>query len=354
MVRFGQGALVIAVVLWSYTPGILSMTITGPSSAVSNSSVTFTWTSVSSDPTTFEIDVDQALNTLNQSDPYWIINDLTTADGSATVSLPVLSAGTHRIAFSSTDGFNILAEGSIEILAEPASSSVPVSIPPPPPTSSSASPAPSLPPTSSNSQSSSHRPQSQTASSGAPQSPSNPTSPSPAATSLLSQSSSSQSQIGAASSTGGPQIAATKHHTNAGAIAGGVVGAIVVILLALLGWWYFRRRSRSTAAAESHGETSQFLAAPISSALAVHNNQEFRPWEDTETTLQSHPLSRLVKRLTSVTSRKQPITVSRDPAVMAPYTTQPTHQPSREELFDEVQRLRAQVRTVSPPPYYGE
>ncbi|KAJ6503545.1 hypothetical protein C8R45DRAFT_973198 [Mycena sanguinolenta] len=375
MVRFSQGTLV---VLWFCVPGILPMTITGPSSGQSNSIVTFTWTSVSSDPTLFEIDIDEALNTLNQSDQYSIINDLSTASGSATVTLPVLSVGTHRIAFSSTDGFQILAEGSIEILAPSSSSSpssstlgsstsVPVpSSTPPVSTSSSTSPqaASSIPSTSSSSESSSAH--SQSATSEAPKSASSDqSSPSPAATSSISQSSSAQSQA----ATSEPQESvpsafpggATKHHSNAGAIAGGVVGGAVIILLALLGWWYFYRRRSSAAAGESYNDTlarPQFLVSPISSALtgarAVHNESINRPWETNETTTVSSAATP-ASATSGVTSRKQPIIIHCEPSAV--HTTQSDDGPSREEvqqLLGEVQRLREHIGAISPPAYSGE
>ncbi|KAF7358169.1 hypothetical protein MVEN_00865300 [Mycena venus] len=377
MARFrSHVTLVTAVVLWFWAPGILPMKITGPSSGQPNGTVTFTWTSDSSDPTIFEIDIDEELNSLLQSDPYWIINNLNTADGSATVTLPDLLVGTHRIAFSSNDGFQILDEGSIEILAASSSSvsssSAPTtskSVPPPPPvskppTTSSTTPISSSSQpfstqsfstqsfstqsfsTQSSAQSSST--QSQTATSGAQQS----VFPSPAPTSALPESLPTQSQIAAS----GPQPDVTKRHSNAGAIAGGVVGGAVVILLALLGWWYFHRRSGSAAAGESYNDISaspQFLAVPVSSALAgnrpVHNgsnNHEFRPWEDNERSAISSTATP-VSATASASTRNQPV-MYRD----AP--TQPDHGPSREDLLQEVERLRAHIGAIPPPAYSGE
>ncbi|KAJ7870908.1 hypothetical protein B0H14DRAFT_229675 [Mycena olivaceomarginata] len=107
-----------------------------------------------------------------------------------------------------------------------------------------------------------------------------------------------------------------------GAIAGGVVGATVVILLALLGCWYLSRRRRSAAASqESYGrsQTPQFLAAPVSNALAAP------------------PAS------TISTSRKRPIGA---PAVN---TIQSGSSPSRDELLEEVQRLRQHMTIAAPP-----
>ncbi|KAF7358172.1 hypothetical protein MVEN_00865600 [Mycena venus] len=348
-----------SVILWFCTPGILPMTITGPSSAQSNSIVTFTWTSVSGDPTIFEIDSDEALNSLNQSDPYWIVNNL---------------APTHRIAFSSNDGFQILAEGSIEILAASSSSipsssapdsstgvPVPVSRSPVPSTGSFTSPTSSITPTLSSSQSSPTQPQTATSRAQISVS-SDQISPSPAATSFISESSTQPqtSNIGPQNSVPSESTVA-KHHSNASAIAGGVVGGAVMILLALLGWWYFHRRSSSAAAGESQSDIlarPQFLAAPISTALTGarevyngSNNHEFRPWEDNETSAVSSAATPALAT-SDVSNRKQPIFMYHDPPAVD--TTQPHHGPSREELLEEVQRLREQLGAISPPSYSGE
>ncbi|KAJ7915048.1 hypothetical protein B0H13DRAFT_1872415 [Mycena leptocephala] len=264
-----------------------------------------------------DIDIDENLDSLLQSDPYYIINDLEAASGSATFDLPALSVGTHRIAFSSTDGFQILTEGSIEILAEgsssiPSSSSVssststPIPTPSAPPTSSSSPPSstksspPSIP-TSTQSQTTSEPQKSPPVSippaSSTGSTPSPSSSPSPS----ISGSTQSQPQPQFQTTTSDPQIRVTKNHSNAGTIAGGVVGATVVILLALLGRWYLSRRIRSAAAnQESYGrsQTPQFLTAPVSNALAISNLlpggvqnwsqiDEFRSWEDSEMTASS-------------------------------------------------------------------
>ncbi|KAJ7880555.1 hypothetical protein B0H14DRAFT_1564120 [Mycena olivaceomarginata] len=367
-----------AVVLGFCAPSVLPFTITGPSSAHSNGPITITWTSVSTDPTLFEIDIDENLDSLLQSDPYTIINDLEAASGSATFDLPALSVGTHRIAFSSTDGFQILTEGSIEILAEgsssiPSSSSVSsststsISTPPAPPTSpsspsSSTKSSPPSIPTSTQSQTTTSEPQKSPPVSSPPASstgstPSPSSSPSPS----IPGSTQSQPEPQFQTTASDPQTRVTKTHSNAGAIAGGVVGATVVILLALLGCWYLSRRRGSAAASqesygaasqESYGgsQTPQFLAAPVSNALAggVQNRSqidEFRSWEDSEmaapfATTHAPPAS------TISTSRKRPIGA---PAV----NTQSGSGPSRDELLEEVQRLRQHMTTAAPPAYPG-
>ncbi|KAJ6571244.1 hypothetical protein B0H19DRAFT_658534 [Mycena capillaripes] len=339
MFCFSKGTLVTTVILWCCAPGVLPITITGPRSALSNSVVTFTWAHNSTDPTIFEINIDEALNSFLQTDPYFNLQNISTASGSTTFTLPPLAVGTHHIAFSSNDGFQILTEGSIEILAPSSSSihgssaagsstNVPISSPPVSSTGPSASSASSITATSSSSQSPSSR----------------------------SQSSSTQLQT----TTTGTQSGATKHRSNGGAIAGGIVGGTVVILLALLGWWYLRRRSRSTAAGELHGDISarpHFLAAPVSTALngapAVHNgsNNEFRPWEDNETNAVPFAVTP-APATAGITNRKQPIIMSWNPPAVG--TPQSNPGPSRQQLLEEVQMLREHVDTMPPPSYPGE
>ncbi|KAJ7919214.1 hypothetical protein B0H13DRAFT_2320631 [Mycena leptocephala] len=227
MFHFSKRAF--AVVLYFCAPGVLPLTITGPTSAQSSGSITFTWTSVSTDPPFFEIDIDVQLNSLKQTDPYRIFNGVVTADGSVTFTLPALSVGTHRVAFSNTNGSVILTTGSIEILAA-ASSPIPSSSGAVSITSTSA-------PVSSDQVSSSIP-----SSSGAVSSTVSSTSTSVAVSS--DPASSKSTSIPATSSglqsgptpsqTGAPQNGAITLHTNAGAIAG-VVGSTVTILLALLG-----------------------------------------------------------------------------------------------------------------------
>ncbi|KAJ7870907.1 hypothetical protein B0H14DRAFT_229654 [Mycena olivaceomarginata] len=53
-----------AVVLGFCAPSVLPFTITGPSTAHSNGPITITWTSVSTDPTLFEIDIDENLDSV--------------------------------------------------------------------------------------------------------------------------------------------------------------------------------------------------------------------------------------------------------------------------------------------------
>ncbi|KAJ7800566.1 hypothetical protein B0H14DRAFT_2898788 [Mycena olivaceomarginata] len=311
------------VVLGFCAPSVLPFTITGPSPAHSNGPITITWTSVSTD----NIDIDKNLDSLLQSDPYYIINDLGAASGSATFDLPALSVRTHRIAFSSTDGFQILTEGSIEILAEgssliPSSSSIrsstntPIPTPPAPPnspsspTSSTKSSPPSIS-TSTQSQTTTSEPQRSPLVSSPPVSSSS-SMPSPSSSLSPSIPGSTQSQ---------PQP------YNAGAITGGVAGATVVILLALLGCWHLSRRRRSAAASQElygRSQTLQFLAAPVSNAL------------------DSTPPASTIS-----TSRKRPISA---PAVN---TTQSGSGPLRDELLEEVQRLRQHMTITAPPAYPG-
>ncbi|KAF7351868.1 hypothetical protein MVEN_01148300 [Mycena venus] len=409
MLRFSKGVLASALVLGFCAPGILSITMTGPSSAQANGTVTITWTSVSTDPTTFQIDIDEVLNSLQQSDNYFVIPNINTASGSATFGLPDLLVGTHRIAFSSDDGFQVLSQSSIEILPAAGSSS-----------SSSA-----------------------LASSSTPSSSSSSPSPSPPTSSSSSQSSSSQSQT---ATSGADHNGVVKHHSNVGAIAGGVVGGIVVILLALLGWWYLRRRRASPPAgmeSPGPGEITQFLAAPVSTgahrgaAPAVHHgveDNEFRPWEvdegsaysstgthtrafssgaapstsstgtpafsstgtpafsSTGTPAFSHATAPSISSSSAPTTapsvstratagaaagatqgtskpnttrdrdRKQPLVMRWEPVgpdgatstgTLSPHTQPQDDGPSREELLQEVQRLREQIEDSAPPEYSG-
>ncbi|KAJ7212669.1 hypothetical protein GGX14DRAFT_446820, partial [Mycena pura] len=297
MVRSSTGTLIRALVLGLCAPGILAtITMTGPSSALSNGLITLTWSSVSTDPTSFEIDIDLSLDSLEQSDSYFIQQNIITAGGSTTLQLPDLEVGTHRIALSSNDGFTIYSESSIEIVSPgvhtetetlPAStvtlpapsppsprttSRTPSPPPPPPSPSPTSSPSPSASPhTSSASSSQSSASQSPSASSEDDQispSPSDP-SPSPPASASSSQSSASQSQ----SATNVPDqsgVLVVTHHSNIGAIAGGVVGGILVLVLAFLGWWYARRRRRSPLPdneSPAVREVEQYLpAVPVSAA----------------------------------------------------------------------------------------
>ncbi|KAJ7265292.1 hypothetical protein C8J57DRAFT_1511852 [Mycena rebaudengoi] len=139
------GPFVTAVALASRAPGVLPYTITGQSTFQFNRPITLTWTSDATDPVLFQIDIDELLNSLESTDPYFVLQNVTTALGSATFTPnPILSVGwvmsfdidetfdsidahdrTHRIAFSSTDSFTVYTTGSIEILAPATSSSSP-------------------------------------------------------------------------------------------------------------------------------------------------------------------------------------------------------------------------------------
>ncbi|KAJ7919464.1 hypothetical protein B0H13DRAFT_1988956 [Mycena leptocephala] len=367
MFRFSKRTFVTAVVLGYYAPGVLPLTITGPSSAQSNGTITITWTSVSTDPTTIEINIDENLNTFTSSDPFYNVLGITTADGSATFTLPALSVGTHRIALSSNDGFQVLAQANLEISAAASSVSGPSASGP------SASGA--------------------SASGASGTSSSAPVSSPPAPTSSSTSSTPSQSPTG-------PPNVIPRHHSNAAAIAGGVVGGVVVILLALLGWWYLRRRR--SPGKEAHGDIidpePRFLAAPVGSAVAGtsagHNRygsrseiDEFRPWEDNQTTATvmssaptlgsvsapsaSNPLTTSNPLHTSTSStpssrapvasgkRRQPVVMRWEPPAAAPgvdayaHAPQPAPDdgPSRDELLEEVQRLREHIDVISPPEY---
>ncbi|KAJ6562309.1 hypothetical protein B0H19DRAFT_95632 [Mycena capillaripes] len=378
MCRFCKGTLVTAVLLGFCAPGVWPLTITGPvPSAHPNGTVTFTWTKDPTDPALIEIDVDEALNSLLSTDGYWIAPNITTADGTATIGLNDLSVGTHLVAFSSNDGFQVLAKGSLEIVAIGSSLSVPASTSSAPPSSSSSPPSSSSsPPTSSSSS------QSSSSSSPSQTSPPNP----------------------------------VPKHTNVGAIAGGVVGGLVVIVLALLAWWYLRRRRTSSAYAApdqaSPGEITQFLAPPVAvgsalgGASAAHNrsrsDDEFRPWEENDAQTRAGSSVYVPTQASSSayvptqagssagTSAFSPnaaqtfsSTSARTPALSLVGTTapsdsgsssrgipapvpvpnrgpprdrdpqpEPTVGPSREELLQEVQRLREQIDDA-PPEYPG-
>ncbi|KAJ7834413.1 hypothetical protein B0H13DRAFT_2109738 [Mycena leptocephala] len=301
MIRFNKKTFVTAVALASCAPGVLPYTITGQSTFQFNGPVTLTWTSDATDPVLFQIDIDELLNSLESTDPYFVLQNVTTALGSTTFTPnPILSVGTHRIAFSSTDSFTVYTTGSIEILA-PATSSSSSSPPPPPPpptttttttppttSSTPASPPPtssappSLPPSSSDAASSksasiSSLPSSSNSSSTAPISSISQTGSSTQSQTALTQ---SQSPIGA------PQVDTTKKHSSTGAIAGGIVAAaVILIFLALLGWWYLRRRNRSPIAL-GQTDDSRFVSTPFLSTVAVagagtrSDHDEFRPWEE--------------------------------------------------------------------------
>ncbi|KAJ7142014.1 hypothetical protein C8R43DRAFT_1016145 [Mycena crocata] len=376
MCRVRKKHCLTAVVLGLAIPGVLPMTMTGPTSGHSGDIITITWNNISStDPTTFQIDIDHALDSLQQTDSYTVITNLETASGSATVTLPDLVPGNHRIAFSSDDGFVVLAQGSIQILPASSSgaSSAPVSRPSPPPTSS----LPSLSIPSSTSSSASITP-----------------------------TSSQASQSGGSGGQNQP-----KHHSNVGAIAGGVVGGIVLILLAFLAWWYLRRRNGYAAPGQQSDldlrDEPRFLAAPVSNALAAappanrrSDHDEFRPWEDTETTAptaataasthaptlsassqtfssnrnrsvvdtatsapaaaSTNPPTRSTSSQPVSTDRKQPVVMRWQPPATA--TDASTQQepipvqdpgPSRDELLQEVARLREHIGVISPPAYPG-
>ncbi|KAJ7836624.1 hypothetical protein B0H13DRAFT_1912966 [Mycena leptocephala] len=314
---FGKGTLIAAGVLGFCAP-VLPMTITGPSSAQVNGPITFTWTSVSTDPTIFEIDIDKGLNSLSSSDGYFIQHNSNTASGSITVTPPALSVGTHRIAFSSNDGFQILAQGSIEILAAGSPSSSSSSSTP----SSSTAPASASPTRSSSSSSASPLPHLQLAD---------------LKTDLQNITAMPARSSGVLSG----------HHGDPTSAPG---------------------RASAAARQGSPGKIPQFLVSSLSSAHtgahAVHNGSDnivFRSLEDNETSAVSprtpavSSASMLVPTISTrttagFTDRKQPANMRRDRPVVP--TTQPDPGPSREQLLQEVQRLREQIEAVSPPPSY--
>ncbi|KAK6992712.1 hypothetical protein R3P38DRAFT_3289130 [Favolaschia claudopus] len=362
MLRFSQGILAAVAILWLCAGDVLAMKITGPNAAHSNSAVTFTWTTDAGDPVQFEIDIDTALNSLLQSDSYFIANNLDSAPGSATITIPVLSFGTHRIAFSSTDGFNILDEGSIEIIdpssplpslvSPPTSSSSTISTtsviskplpPPPPPTHSS---IPTVPPPNPATTAAS-KPRLEPSSSLSSSSSSSSAVPSPSETASFStNTTASASQVSAPTASESPSIVpqnALAKHNNVGAIVGAAVGGIVVVLLVLLGFCYILRRKR-VAASKASDETAarpQFLVSSVTTSPAYTVSSESRaPWE-------SHP----PPSSTSASSASPSPVVSG--SQKQPFNERDAGQ-SREALLEEVQRLRDQIGAISPPEYPGE
>ncbi|KAJ7222011.1 hypothetical protein C8J57DRAFT_1392326, partial [Mycena rebaudengoi] len=397
MFRFNKKTFVTAVALASCAPGVLPYTITGQSTFQFNGPITLTWTSDATDPVLFQIDIDELLNSLESTDPYFVLQNVTTALGSATFTPnPILSVGTHRIAFSSTDSFTVYTTGSIEILAPATSSSSPPTTTTTPRTTSStpASPPPtssvppSLPPSSSDAASS------KSASISSLPSSSNSSSTAPISSiSQTGSSTQSQSPIGAP-----PQIDTTKH-SSTGAIAGGIVAAVVILIfLALLGWWYLRRRNRSPIALGQTND-SRFVSTPFLNTVAVagagtrSDHDEFRPWEENlnqSSTALSAPTPTSASPTTTSPQPSAPSTTASDssaaplvpnrtrlkqpfvmpvrpaavPALDAPSPQPvpleapspqpmppPDSGPSRDELLQEVQRLREQVNEISPPAY---
>ncbi|KAK7044910.1 hypothetical protein R3P38DRAFT_3389127 [Favolaschia claudopus] len=354
-------ALAAVAILWLCAGDVLAMKITGPNAAYPNSAVTFTWTTDSSDPAQFEIDIDTALNSLLQSDSYFIANNLNSAPGSATINIPVLTFGTHRIAFSSTDGFNILDEGSIEIidpsspLPSPISPSTSISStitttpvvsktpppPPPPPTHSSTPTVPPPNPATTAASKSRLEPSSSLFSSSS----SSSAVPSPTA-SFSTNTTSSVLLVSAPTASESPSIVpqnALAKHNNVGAIVGATVGGIVVVLLALLGFCYILRRKRAAAskASDEIAARPQFLVSSVTTSPVYTVSTESRaPWE-------SHP----PPSSTSASSASPSPVVSG--SQKQPFNERDAGQ-SREALLEEVQRLRDQIGAISPPEYPGE
>ncbi|KAJ7844620.1 hypothetical protein B0H14DRAFT_2776399, partial [Mycena olivaceomarginata] len=137
-----------------------------------------------------------------------------------------------------------------------------------------------------------------------------------------------------------------KKHSQVGVIAGGVTGVMIASMLALLAWWYVRRRR--TGAVQEELNT---LAAPV---LAARSLDEFRPWDESAnatTAGSSAPAASFILSSVAepvVNNPKQPIIMRWDPAQPAPPSESA---PSREELEDEVRRLREHVSSLSPPSY---
>jgi hypothetical protein len=120
------------------------------------------------------------------------------------------------------------------------------------------------------------------------------------------------------------------------------------------------------------------LVAPVSSAVHINrDNDEFRPWEDNQsTTASTAPTSgknnsTLLSVFTHVAfpvpttisfsssppasavtrNRKQPIVMRWDNPAEALDAPQPESGPSRDELLEEVQRLREYISVIAPPAY---
>ncbi|KAJ7807088.1 hypothetical protein B0H14DRAFT_2874235 [Mycena olivaceomarginata] len=282
---------VAVLVLGLRASGVLALQITGPRSAQYHTNMTITWTSVSTDPKILKIRlINSPLNFIDATAP--------TADGSLTVNIIDFPTGEVRLTFFDEDN-NIVAASVIDIVD--AGSTV------------SANPSASV--------------------SG---------SASPGSASTTTSSSASQAPTGLNQT----PAEGAKKHSQVGVIAGGVTGVMIASMLALLAWWYVRRRR--TGAVQEELNT---LAAPV---LAARSLDEFRPWDESAnatTAGSSAPAASFILSSVAepvVNNPKQPIIMRWDPAQPAPPSESA---PSREELEDEVRRLREHVSSLSPPSY---
>ncbi|KAJ7438639.1 hypothetical protein B0H11DRAFT_2104286 [Mycena galericulata] len=297
--------------------GVIPLTITAiPSSIEVGASLSILWQTNGTDPPLINMQIENPVTSFQP------LTDLTTSTGNVRFDVPDIPTGQYNVIFFD-DQDVIYAETSIQIL-NPSSTA-----------SGSANPSgtPSI------------------AISGSPS-----TTPSDTPATSSGSGSSPITSSGSTSSTGSSHpTGVVVHHNHAGAIAGGVVGGVVAIILALLAGWYVRRK-RPVAAEESGldlKEKVQFLPTPIGTALAsgsaVHDEEEFRPWAEYGQTAGSSTTAAAgsTGAEVEVSSPKQPIIMRWDPP------SQPGSAPSREELEDEVRRLRDQVSSLSPPSYSG-
>ncbi|KAJ7613368.1 hypothetical protein FB45DRAFT_1064982 [Roridomyces roridus] len=135
-----------------------------------------------------------------------------------------------------------------------------------------------------------------------------------------------------------------------GAIVGGVLGGLVFISISILAWWFMRRRMNRAAMIEQFelgDEKSGFLTARgsptghLGSSTSVTTADQTTPSnQDPNPNAKSPP----------VVLCWQPPAV---PSSSAPATSNTgEYSPSREELAEEVLRLRDQVTALSPPEYH--
>ncbi|KAJ7614411.1 hypothetical protein FB45DRAFT_936876 [Roridomyces roridus] len=150
-------------------------------------------------------------------------------------------------------------------------------------------------------------------------------------------------------STEPPPIKASSHPP-VGAIVGGVLGGLVVILLSILAWWFMRRRMNRAAMIEQFelgDEKSGFLTARGSPTGHLGSSTSVTTADQTTP---SNPDPNPNAKSPPVVLRGQPPAAASSSA--PPTSNTGEHSPSREELAEEVLRLRDQVTALSPPEYH--
>ncbi|KAJ7743422.1 hypothetical protein B0H14DRAFT_2987494, partial [Mycena olivaceomarginata] len=270
--------------------------ITGPRSAQYHTNMTITWTSVSTDPPVLKILLtNSALNFIDE------LPTVSASDGNLTVDIFDVPTGEFSLTFLDEDN-NLVAASVIDIVDAGSTAS--------------AGPSGSI----SGSGQASSRSTSITASSQTPN-----------------------------GSNQAPTEATRKHN---GLIAGTVTGVTIASMLVLLVWWYARRR-RATAVQEKCFNTtdeSQFLAVPPIGAMLAPDPDEAWPSDGIEAapTPEATPATPTPTAEPVVNNTKQPIILRWEPAAPDPPAESAA---SRQELEEEVRRLREHVSALSPPSY---